>query len=225
MNIDKTRSREQITKIVSHVKDGLLATYYCNDKEMAADVFRKDGTIIHRTGSVPDGIVTEYYSDNSPRKTVPFKNGLEHGLCTVYYPGGEIFEENQYKQGFLNGSSKTYRKNGQPWVEANYRDGKLHGPFASYHDNGILQSRTEYIQGKLHGAYIAYNSHGIVIEEGSFVRGRKHGAYRVYHETGHLSRVERYRQDRLVSVEELNEEGVTVTAIGPGQNRPGGRTG
>lgn len=148
MNNGESNIAEQITKVVSYVKDGLLAIYCCNNQEKASEGCRQDGTVIHHTGSIPDGIRKEYYGNGTPRKYVPFKDGLEHGLCCEYYPGGEIFEENHYRRGVLHGPSKTYRRDGPLWMEANYKNGKLHGPYATY------------------------GKHGIVIEEGKFVRGK-----------------------------------------------------
>jgi len=110
-------------------------------------------------------------------------------------------------------------------MEANYRNGELHGPFTAYFDDGAVENRTEYMNGRLHGPYVAYNRHGIVVEEGKFVRGKKQGTYRIFHETGYPSRVENYRQGKLVSCTEFDESGNAVSRCGPGrEDVPEGRT-
>ena len=218
MSNGESNSMEQITKVVSHVKDGLLAIYYCDNEEKASEVRRQNGTVIHRTGSIPDGIIKEYYSNGTVRKSVEFKDGFEHGLCVEYYPGGEMFEECHYRRGVLHGPSKTYRQDGMLWMETNYKNGKLHGPFTGYFDNGGVEVRTEYINGSLHGSYIAYNKQGFVMEEGTFVKGRKRGTYRVYHYTGHPSRIEKYKQGILVCCEEFDEDGKIIPTVGVKKN-------
>jgi len=225
MNNDGSNSMEQITKVVSHVKDGLLAVYYRGNEEKASEVCRQDGTVIHRSGTVPDGVVNEYYSNGKLHRSVEFREGSKHGICAEYYPGGEIFEESHYRRGVLHGPSKTYRQDGLLWMEANYTNGSLNGLFTGYFDDGRVENRTEYVNGRLHGRCAVYNRHGFVVEEGTFVRGKKHGAHRIFHETGHPSRVENYRQGKLVSCVEFDESGKTVSQHGPGRESvPGGRT-
>jgi antitoxin component YwqK of YwqJK toxin-antitoxin module len=225
MNNDGSSRMEQITKVVSYVKDGLLTIYYRDSEEKASEVCRQDGTVIHRSGTVPDGIVNEYYSNGKLHRSAEFKNGSEQGLCIEYYPGGQIFEKNHYRRGVLHGPSNTYRQDGLLWMEANYRNGNLHGPFTAYFDDGAVENRTEYMNGRLHGPYVAYNRHGIVVEEGKFVRGKKQGTYRIFHETGYPSRVENYRQGKLVSCTEFDESGNAVSRCGPGrEDVPEGRT-
>jgi len=218
MSNGESNSVEHITKVVSYVKDGLLAIYYCDNEEKASEVRRQDGTVIHRTGGIPDGVIKEYYSNGTLRKAVEFKDGFEHGPCVEYYPGGEMFEEYNYRRGVLHGPSRTYRQDGLLWMETNYKDGKLHGPFTGYFDNGSVENRTEYMNGRLHGPYAAYNRHGLVVEEGRFVRGKKQGTYRLFHETGHPSRIENYKQGKLVSCEEFDEDGKAIPAVGVKKN-------
>ncbi len=211
----------QITKSISYVKDGLFAVYYCKNQEVASEICSQNGSIIHRSGTIPDGIVKEYYTNGTLRKSVQFNGGNENGLGVEYYPSGDLFEENNYKRGVLHGPSKTYRQDGTLWMEAFYKNGKLHGPFTSYHDNGSLENKAEYASGKLHGSYIAYDKQGFVIEEGKFIRGKKQGIYRVYHDTGHPSRVERYKQGILVSCEEFDDDGKTLGTTGVGRKYAG----
>lgn len=45
MNNDGSNGMEQITKVVSHVKDGLLAVYYRDNEERASEVCRQDGLL------------------------------------------------------------------------------------------------------------------------------------------------------------------------------------
>lgn len=226
VNNCESNRMEQITKVVSYVKDGLLAVYYCDNKERASEVRRQNGTIIHSSGTVPDGVVNEYYSNGKLHRFVEFKDGSEHGPCTEYYPGGEIFEKSFFRRGVLHGPSKTYRQDGLLWMEANYKDGRLHGPFMSYFDNGSVENRAEYSNDRLHGPYVAYNRYGIVVEEGKFVQGKKQGNYRIFHETGHPLRVEKYKQGKLVSSVEFDENGKAVSKCGPGREGvTGGRTG
>lgn len=214
MNNGQPDSAEQITKAISYVKDGLFAVYYCDNREVASEICSQNGTIIHRSGRIPDGVVNEYFANGVLRKSVKFRDGYEDGLSLEYYPSGDLFEENHYRRGILHGPSKTYRQDGQLWMEAHYKNGKLHGPFTGYRDNGSVEKKMEYMFGKLHGSYIVYNKHGFVVEEGKFVRGKKQGAYRVYHDTGHPSRIETYRQGKMISCEKYDEDGKAVAATG-----------
>ncbi len=204
----------QITKSISYLKDVLFAIYYCDNIEVASEIFSQNGTIIHRWGRIPDGVTKEYYTDGALRRSVSYKDGKEDGPCVEYYPSGDLFEENHYRRGILHGPSTTYRQDGQLWMEAHYKNGKLHGPFTGYHDNGSVENKTEYMYGKLHGSYITFDKQGFILEEGKFVKGKKQGAYRVYHDTGHPSRIERYKQGILVYCDEFDENGQTIPTVG-----------
>lgn len=93
MNNDGSNSVEQVTKVVSYVKGGLLAIYYCDNEEKVSEVRRQNSIVVHRSGTVPDGVVNEYYSNSKLHRSAEFKDVYEHGFCTEYYPGGEIFEK------------------------------------------------------------------------------------------------------------------------------------
>jgi len=198
-----------VTRVVSF-KEGERfeqIRYYCNDKEIAMEVYDKNGILLYATGIIPDGIVREYYRIGVLKKEITFKDGRAHGRGIDYYPSGEIFEESTFMQGHLHGPNRMYRRDGAPWIEANYKDGKLHGTFTSYHDNGNTETRAEYNDGKLNGSYKKYDIYSNLLEEGTFNQGEQQGDHRYYHVTGQLARIERYSRGKLICLKEFDEEG------------------
>ncbi len=189
---------------------------YCQGaREVANELYDKNGHLLRKTGVIPDGVVKEYYGNGTLKGETAFKDGSANGRGVNYYPGGEIFEENTFKQGRLHGPSRTYRRDGLTWIESSYRDGKLHGAFVSYHDNGNDGTRAVYRGGKLDGCFECRDRYGGLMEEGTYSRGIKQGDHRFYHESGGLACLDRYKDGKLVSREEFDEDGKPIPQTGP----------
>ncbi|MDD5245406.1 MAG: hypothetical protein PHU49_15465, partial [Syntrophorhabdaceae bacterium] len=84
-----------VTRIVSFKEEGRFEQirYYCDDQEIATELYDKNGILLHGTGIIPNGIVREYYRIGVIKKEIMFKDGRAHGRGIDYYPSGEIFEK------------------------------------------------------------------------------------------------------------------------------------
>ena len=169
-----------ITKVVALMKQGSLVIYYCGDRQVASESYDRNGLPIYRSGSIPDGVVRQYYGNGTVKEETTFRDGKAHGKSIEYYPRGEAFEESTYKSGMRDGPTKIYLREGLPWIEASYKNGKLHGIFLSYHDNGRIEARVRYRNGKPDGCYVAYDRHGNFMGKGS--SGPEEDNHKPHHE-------------------------------------------
>ncbi|MBS1583181.1 MAG: hypothetical protein JST66_13365 [Bacteroidetes bacterium] len=97
-----------------------------------------------------------------------------------------------YKRGKPCGIYRAYYPDGRPLIFAVYGWGWLHGDWAEYDPFGSITVKGKYREGKRDGTW-AFRSEGIV---GHYKDGKKHGKWK-YYENGRVSRVEKYRNDKL----------------------------
>jgi len=168
----RTCGTPEITKVVAATKRGFLVVYYCGDRQVASESYDLKGVLVYCSGSIPDGVVRQYYGNHRVKEETEFRDGRAHGRSTKYYPEGETLEESTYTRGMKHGPAKTYLREGQLWLEAHYKNGKLHGTFTSYHDNGNVESEVHYRNGEPHGFHATYDRCGNLVEEGRFGQGK-----------------------------------------------------
>jgi len=173
MNAERTSCvTSEVTKVVAATRRGFLVVYYCGDRQVASESYNLNGVLVYCSGSIPDGVVRQYYGNGTVREETEFRDGRAHGRSTRYYPEGETLEESTYKRGMRHGPAKTYLREGLLWLEAHYKNGKLHGNFTSYHDNGNVESELHYRNGEPYGFHATYDRHGNLVEEGRFDQGK-----------------------------------------------------
>lgn len=201
------------TRVLSHADGGRIQQvhYYQGRREVARESYNRRGTLLHRSGSIPDGIVEEFYPGGRVRREFSYLDCEPHGRAIEYYPDGGVHEENTFFRGRLHGPSITYRRDGTVWIDATYVEGRLHGLFATFHDNGAPEIRRTYRHGRLHGPYSIYDRYGLLLEEGTYHHGAKEGTFTFYYENGLPSRIERFEKGRLLSTREFDEDGRMIT--------------
>ena len=94
MNTERTnRAITEITKVVAPTEVGFLVVYYLGDRQIASESYDLNGVLVYCSGSVPDGVVRQYYGDGTVKEQTEFRDGSAHGKSTKYYPEGEAFEK------------------------------------------------------------------------------------------------------------------------------------
>lgn len=99
-----------------------------------------------------------------------------------------------YKRGKPCGVYRAFYPDGRPLIFAVYGWGWLHGDWTEYGPDGRITVKGQYDQGKRDGTW-AFRAEGIL---GHYKQGKKHGKWK-YFQNDKVVRVERYRDDRLVT--------------------------
>lgn len=161
-------------------------TYCQNDKEVAKVTFSENGSIIKKTGQIPDGIVKgygkngilvsegnylngkknglvkDYYENGAVSSEWNFKADKEDGICKNYDKKGNISMLWTFKEGKKDGLYRTYYASGKPWSEINFKNDKKDGLEKQYYKNGNIESESNYIDGKLSGLSKSYYENGVI---------------------------------------------------------------
>ena len=168
---------EVIGKATKFYSDGSLQeiTYYVNGKEVAREIWNKEGEVTEVIGKIPDGLVKYHENDRQAEAEFNFKNNKRNGLFKIYYDNGRLKFEGNYKDNRPDGIIKEYSKNGNLLSEENYKNGKLDGFSNWYGEDGKLKTAEFYSpDGKL-------ESH-------------------TYYKSGRLERIESYKNGKLEGI-------------------------
>ena len=65
----------EITKVVAPTEVGFLVVYYLGDRQIASESYDLNGVLVYCSGSVPDGVVRQYYGDGTVKEQTEFRNG------------------------------------------------------------------------------------------------------------------------------------------------------
>jgi len=154
---------EVTRKLISN-KDGTPEfVFYSGGKEIARHKGDTNGTIIKRSGTIPDGLVKQYYDDGSLFGEWNYKGGALEGISKVYYPkSGELKNEWSFKNNKLEGISRSYYKSGKLGEESNYKADKLDGVTKNYYEGGKLKSEYNFKDGVREGVSTEYDEVGKV---------------------------------------------------------------
>lgn len=113
-------------------------TYEVGGKEVAREVYESEFTLTRMEGTIPDGIVKEYYDTGKIRLMQNYRHGKLDGMSREYYENGKIREERNYQNGDREGVTREYDNTGRLKSEAFYKDGLPWGPVVRH---GKLQER------------------------------------------------------------------------------------
>jgi len=69
MNAERTSCvTSEVTKVVAATRRGFLVVYYCGDKQVASESYNLNGVLVYCSGSIPDGVVRQYYGNGTVRE-------------------------------------------------------------------------------------------------------------------------------------------------------------
>jgi antitoxin component YwqK of YwqJK toxin-antitoxin module len=151
----------------------ITSFFYSEGKEIAQQVRDRDGTIIKAIGTVPDGIVREYFESGKLKEVSSYKNNKREGTSKWYYENGVLRAERPYKDDKLNGIVKWHYTTGSLGTEFNYTDGKLEGLTRLYWENGNLKAEDYYKDGKREGRKTLYYKSGQLRFVYTYKNGKK----------------------------------------------------
>ena len=81
--------------------------FYSGEKEVARQVVGEDENLVSKAGTIPDGIVSEYYESGELQFEFSYKNGKYEGISREYYKSGKLSAETNLKNGIREGISNT----------------------------------------------------------------------------------------------------------------------
>ena len=106
--------------------------FYKDGERVASKLFSKEGNSTIE-GTLPDGLVREYYDDLDIIKwEVNYTDGKRDGEYKEYYLDKQIEQSIIFKQDKRNGMTKRYSNNGTLILEADFKDGKHNGIFRKF---------------------------------------------------------------------------------------------
>ncbi len=134
-------------------KDGIQTTY------------RKDEYMVENyEGGIKEGLTNYFYNDGTLKKSVHFKNGLEHGYAKEFSREGLVIVLIQYKKGFIVSREYINRKD---------KNDLRQGVWKSFHKNGIIATEATYRNDKLHGYYKMFDNEGNLLRVEKYENGKK----------------------------------------------------
>jgi antitoxin component YwqK of YwqJK toxin-antitoxin module len=145
--------------------------FYCEGKEVARKTYDENGESTEVTGTIPDGVVKEYYQDGKLVIELTYKDNKGNGPSKEYYESGKIKRECSYVDNNLDGPIKDYYENGQLAADGYVKTGKQEGILTRYYENGIIQSIVNWKDGKQDGLARIYYEDGNLKVEGNWQYG------------------------------------------------------
>ena len=139
------------TKSLEEGKGKFLRSYFFEDKEVFSETLDENLEIISSKGTLPDGIVREFFSNGLIYFECSFKNGKRHGISKIFYETGKINVEKEYKNGLLDGRVFVYYPNGRLREEFYYKNDLENGRRLKYYPNGKILEVSSYQDGFLEG--------------------------------------------------------------------------
>lgn len=135
----------QVERVVEKVyKNGEVKqfAFYLNGKKLAVQSFAKDGAYKGTKGSIPDGLVYEYYKKNSLKAESRYEKGKRNGVERVYYPEGQLMGLLYFKNENLDPKAFVYYVSGELYSQWRYDAAVKKGTAFFYYKNGtkIIES-------------------------------------------------------------------------------------
>jgi len=137
-----------IAQVMPGKNKTMEVVFFDGDQEVARWHYDKDGQIVKKTGSVPDGNV-DTYSNGILMSRARFKDGQLNGTSRDYYTNGNLRTVARYKDGQLNGKLTVYYDGGGRHFITHYRDGVPTEVIQVYWMNGKLKTRGHFEEGKI----------------------------------------------------------------------------
>jgi antitoxin component YwqK of YwqJK toxin-antitoxin module len=185
------RNGELTVKRVQNPDQTITKIFYRGGSEVAQQTRGNNDVILETTGTIPDGIVREYYQSGALMEEAPYLNGKREGMSTWYYETGIVKGKRLYKAGKLDGIIKWYYTTGSLGTEFNYKNGKLEGLTKLYWENGNLKAEDYYENGRREGRKTLYYNSGELRFVYTYKNGRKISR-KEYSTTGNLIATEEY---------------------------------
>lgn len=107
-----------------------------------------------------NGVLREWYNDNSLYIEYNFKNGKKNGIQKRWYKNGQQEILYHYKNNKLEGMQKSWYPNGIMKSKMNYRSDLKNGDFKEWYDNGQLKYYKIFEEDILTTIVESYDYHG-----------------------------------------------------------------
>ena len=142
-------------------------TYFENDVEKAKEIYDETANLLEIRGSIPDGLVKEFYDDGKLKREYNYKNNKRDGIGKEYDEEGKLWSEWNYKNGEKDGISREYYNNGKLRAENNLKNGKPEGLCRLYYENGKLYAEADHKDDKalVKGYYESGNKNTFMDDE------------------------------------------------------------
>jgi antitoxin component YwqK of YwqJK toxin-antitoxin module len=205
---------EVVRKITVNDGTGVTAVYYNGNTEVPREVFDKDSNLVKSQGSIPDGVVKQYYTSGVVMAEFSYKNDRKDGLVKKYSENGKLRQEMEYRAGRKNGLTRDYFNDGKPSQESMYEAGKLNGVTKVYLANGKLFEEITYKNDVREGQSTTYYESGRMGEVSDYKAGKKDGISKIYFdkEPPQLQYVFTYREGAVIKTMEYNPDGTLKQA-------------
>jgi len=164
------------------------------------------------------GCGVERYSEDEvfiPNDTILFlKSDMTplNGIVSFKYENGQLKDERNYKDGNLYGLFRMWYKNGQLIKEVNNKNGSPDGLYRGWYENGQLKFECDY----KNGLYKKWHENGQLKSQVNLNSGLdpschegtpRDGLQRAWYKDGQLQHELIYKDDKLISKKEWDEEG------------------
>lgn len=179
---------------------------------------------------VPVGKFKYYYSNDSVRAVMIFKNEGKIAYAKLYHMNGKRMAEGKYvykelkdstwkfydelgvlismdyyKQGKRNGLCFVYLPDGNISEERYYKEDVMDGPFKEYFTKNSLKAQGKYVNGELEGRVAYYYPNGVEVAAGYYKNGQKNGPWIYKSEKGEVKEKELYKNGKLASQKETDD--------------------
>ena len=117
----------------------------------------------HDTGNIntdDNGVLREWYADNTIYIEYNYKNGIKHGNQRRWYKNGQQDISYHYTNGKLHGEQRRWYKDGKLKFITYYKNDKLDGLFKEWYANGQLKEIRNYTDDVLVEVLESYNEDG-----------------------------------------------------------------
>jgi len=141
VQIDKKNGYSVYTKGTKKGVNGLLKTYFDDNKTLKESIPLRNGKI--------NGVYKSFYESGNLRSKIDYKDSKREGKEIVYYPSGKKAYEADMKNGKKNGYVTQWYENGQQQYKVFYKNNKVEGLVTLYKKDGTIESKNRYKDGKI----------------------------------------------------------------------------
>lgn len=185
-------------------------------KEVARELCDETGKVTKTIGTIPDGVIKEYYEDGALLAAYNYRGGKLEGTSKGYFRNGTLRGEWTYKNGKLEGKIMTYYTNGILNLELTYKNDVRDGISKFYNKDGKLSYEWRHKVGELEGVSKGYYESGALRVEYNYQDGKRHGISKTYHKNGELQLIEIYENGKISNKTEYDSKGNLIS--GPDQS-------
>ncbi len=178
----------------------------------------------------PDGIFKYFYTFDSVKVIMNFKDGGKVAYAKWLHPNGKVESLGKYvgeekrdsvwvfydeygnllsKEIYLNGKKNglfiVYLPDGKITEQKNYKMDVLDGPFKQYFDGKIVKGEGVYVNGGLDGKVSYYFPNGVAVAQGFYKKGSKVGPWIYRSEDGKVKEKELYVEGKLANKKKTDE--------------------